>query len=61
MAAEKNYYTIDPMGKLACVKCGVPLVKGKAKFMSMCRRNWHLARWRLSSGRWRTNEGASWR
>ena len=33
MAIEKNYYTIDPQGKLKCVKCGVPLVKGKAKFM----------------------------
>ena len=33
MAAEKNYYTIDPQGKLQCMKCGVPLVKGKAKFM----------------------------
>ena len=30
---EKNYYTIDPQGKLQCVKCGVPLEKGKAKFM----------------------------
>ena len=33
MAIEKNYYTVDPDGKLQCVKCGVPLVKGKAKFM----------------------------
>ena len=33
MAIEKNYYTIDPLGKLSCVKCGVPLVKGKAKFL----------------------------
>ena len=33
MAGEKNYYTIDPQGKLSCLKCGVPLVKGKAKFM----------------------------
>ena len=33
MAAEKNYYTIDPQGKLMCVKCGIALVKGKAKFM----------------------------
>ena len=33
MAAEKNYYTIDPEGKLTCLKCKVPLVKGKAKFM----------------------------
>ena len=31
--ADKNYYTIDPEGKLKCLKCGVPLVKGKAKFM----------------------------
>ena len=30
---EKNYYTIDPEGKLTCMKCRVPLVKGKAKFM----------------------------
>ena len=33
MAIEKNYYTIDPLGKLRCVKCDVPLIKGKAKFM----------------------------
>ena len=25
MAIEKNYYTIDPQGKLKCFKCGVPL------------------------------------
>ena len=31
--ADKNYYTIDPMGKLRCHKCRIPLVKGKAKFM----------------------------
>ena len=31
--ADKNYYTIDPMGKLSCHKCGIPLIKGKAKFM----------------------------
>ena len=31
--AEKNYYTIDPEGKLTCMKCGVKLQKGKAKFM----------------------------
>ena len=30
--AEKNYYTIDPMGKLTCAKCKIPLVKGKATF-----------------------------
>ncbi len=29
---DKNYYTIDPEGKLKCLKCGVNLVKGKAKF-----------------------------
>ena len=33
MATEKNYYTIDPEGKLTCLKCGIPLEKGKAKFM----------------------------
>ena len=33
MAIEKNYYTIDPQGKLKCFKCGVPLEKGKAKFL----------------------------
>ena len=33
MAAEKNYYTIDPEGKLECMKGRVPLIKGKAKFM----------------------------
>ncbi|MCR5135839.1 MAG: hypothetical protein K6C12_01890 [Oscillospiraceae bacterium] len=33
MAAEKNYYTIDPEGRLHCMKCHVPLIKGKAKFM----------------------------
>ena len=33
MAIEKNYYTIDPEGKLHCMKCGIPLIKGKAKFM----------------------------
>jgi len=30
---EKNYYTIDPLGKLRCYKCHVPLIKGNAKFM----------------------------
>ena len=30
--AEKSYYSIDPLGKLSCAKCGVPLVKGKAAF-----------------------------
>ena len=33
MSIERNYYTIDPQGKLTCAKCGVALVKGKAKFM----------------------------
>ena len=33
MAAEKNYHTIDPEGKLKCMKCGLLLEKGKAKFM----------------------------
>ena len=33
MATEKTYYTIDPEGKLTCMKCRVPLHKGKAKFM----------------------------
>ena len=30
---NKNYYTIDPEGKLMCKKCNVKLIKGKAKFM----------------------------
>ena len=30
---ERSYYTIDPEGKLQCLKCGVQLVKGKAKFL----------------------------
>ena len=30
---NKNYYTIDPEGKLMCKKCNVKLVKGKAKFL----------------------------
>ena len=33
MAVERTYYTIDPEEKLTCMKCKVPLVKGKAKFM----------------------------
>ena len=33
MATEKTYYVIDPEGKLTCMKCKVPLQKGKAKFM----------------------------
>ena len=24
MAVERNYYTIDPEGKLTCMKCNVP-------------------------------------
>ena len=31
--AERNYCTIDPLGKLKCMKCNVKLEKGKAKFM----------------------------
>ncbi len=31
--AETTYYTIDPKGKLKCMKCDVPLEKGKAKFL----------------------------
>ena len=30
---NKNYYTIDPQGKLKCKKCEIPLIKGKAKFL----------------------------
>lgn len=30
--AEKSYYSIDPMGRLKCNKCQVPLVKGRATF-----------------------------
>ena len=30
---ERTYYTIDPEGKLKCLKCGVPLEKGKARFL----------------------------
>lgn len=33
MAADKAYYTVDPEGKLKCLKCGVALVKSGAKFM----------------------------
>ena len=33
MTAERTYYTIDPEGKLTCMKMQGPLVKGKAKFM----------------------------
>lgn len=32
MAQRKNYYTVDPAGKLVCRKCGVPLVRGSATF-----------------------------
>ncbi len=32
MPDDKNYYEIDPQGKLSCRKCGVPLVKGDAVF-----------------------------
>ena len=31
--ADRTYYVIDPEGKLMCLKCGVKLEKGKAKFM----------------------------
>ena len=27
---EKNYYTIDPMGKLTCAKCRIPLGEGES-------------------------------
>lgn len=30
--ANRIYYTVDPEGKLECVKCGEKLVKGGAKF-----------------------------
>ena len=33
MATEKTYYTIDPEGKLQCMKCKCKLIKGNAKFM----------------------------
>ena len=32
MPEDKNYYVIDPQGKLICHKCGVPLVNGDAVF-----------------------------
>ena len=32
MPEDKNYYVIDPQGKLICHKCGVHLVKGDAVF-----------------------------
>ena len=31
--ADKNYYTIDPEGKLMCLQCKMKLQKGKATFM----------------------------
>ena len=31
--ADKNYYTIDPEGKLMCLKGKLKLQKGKEKFM----------------------------
>ncbi len=31
--ADKTYYTIDPEGKLECLKCGCKLQKGRAKFL----------------------------
>ena len=31
--ADKNYYTIDPEGKLTCLKCKCKLEKGRAKFL----------------------------
>ncbi len=30
---DRTYYSIDPRGKLRCVKCGVSLVKGGARFL----------------------------
>ncbi|MGI6193055.1 MAG: DVU_1557 family redox protein [Christensenellales bacterium] len=32
MERNKTYYTVDPLGKLSCNKCKVPLVKGSATF-----------------------------
>lgn len=29
---ERNYYTLDPNGKLKCMKCNEIMVKAKAKF-----------------------------
>ena len=44
MAAERTYYTIDPEGKLTCMKCKVPLVKGKRseerRVGKECRSRW---------------------
>ena len=65
MAAERTYYTIDPEGKLTCMKCKVPLVKGKAKFMylengfpvemPMFQRSWLLERFWQWNVHWRIN------
>ena len=33
--AEKNYYSVDPMGKLMCARCKKAMVKGKAMFSYM--------------------------
>ena len=65
MAVERTYYTIDPEGKLTCMKCKVPLVKGKAKFMylengfpvglCMFRKNLHLEKCSRWSVHWRIN------
>ncbi len=30
--SEKTYHSVDPLGKLKCQKCGIPLVKGRATF-----------------------------
>ena len=37
MAVERTYYTIDPEGKLTCMKCKVPLVKGKKQNLCIWR------------------------
>ena len=65
MAVERNYYTIDPEGKLTCNKCKVPLVKGKAKFvylengfpveMPVCPK-WLLEKFWQWNVHWRTNK-----
>ena len=33
MAIERTYYSVDPEGRLQCLKCGVPLEKNRAKFL----------------------------